>query len=258
MIDNDLVRCVEELSMNAWPALQTLHDDGWVLRFANGYGRRANAVYSHNAGCKDIMEKIRACEALYRSKGQRAIFKLTQASLPAGLDEILAADGYATDAHTAVQLLDLARWQGARRTSTGSVHRSGVTLSEAPGGEWLAAYARMSEIKNEEMLTHEQILRAIIPIRRFASISVDGQAVACGLGVLQNGWVGFYDIRVDSAFRRQGYAHELMTALLAWARSEGAVHGYLQVMLDNPAALALYAKLGFRQAYDYWYRVKAF
>jgi ribosomal protein S18 acetylase RimI-like enzyme len=261
MIETDLIRQVEELSMNAWPALQTLHDDGWVLRYADGYTRRANAVYPLYAGRKSLQKKIRACEAFYRAKGQRVIFKLTEASLPTALDETLAAYGYETDAQTAVQLLDLRRWDGAPPTSTlptVAVHRLDVVLSETLGGDWLAAYARMSNIKDEEMVTHGQILSAIIPAKRFATISVDDKIIACGLGILQNGWVGFYDIRTDSAFRRQGHAYGVMAALLAWAKAEGAVHGYLQVMVDNPPALALYEKLGFREAYRYWYRVKSF
>lgn len=251
MIDNNLIGHVEELSMNAWPALQSLHDDGWVLRFTNGYSRRANAVYPLYPGSKDIHEKIRACEALYRGQGLKTIFKLTEASQPANLDEILTTDGYQTDARTGVWLLDLARYEGQ------TTPPPSLTLSETPGSDWMAAYARMSGTKNDEMLTHRQILRAIIPEQRFASITVAGQIVACGLGVLQNGWVGFYDIRTDPAFRRQGHAHGLMQALLAWAKGQGAVHGFLQVMLDNPPALALYSKLGFRRAYEYWYRVKA-
>jgi ribosomal protein S18 acetylase RimI-like enzyme len=250
MIENDLIRTVEELSMNAWPALKTLHDDGWVLRFADGYGgRRSNAVYSHYAGNRNLREKIRACEALYRSRGQRVIFKLTQASLPSHLNEMLAANGYETDARTGVQFLDLAQWDGTPPPS--------VILSDKPDADWLAAYARLSNIKDKEMLTHGKIVRAILPAKRFAAISVDGQIIACGLGVLQNDWVGFYDIRTDSAFRRQGHANGVMAALLAWAKSQGAVHAYLQVMLDNPPALALYEKQGFRPAYEYWYRMKA-
>jgi len=39
-----MIRHIEELALNAWPALQTLLLDGWVVRFANGYTRRANSV----------------------------------------------------------------------------------------------------------------------------------------------------------------------------------------------------------------------
>ena len=34
-----MIRLIEELSLNAWPALQTVLYDGWVLRFADGYTR---------------------------------------------------------------------------------------------------------------------------------------------------------------------------------------------------------------------------
>ena len=243
------IRHVEELSMNAWPALYSLYDDGWVLRFANGYGRRSNAVYPLYAGSKDVKEKIRDCEALYRSQGQRVVFKLTRACIPADLDAILVDDGYQADGHTSIQLLDVG--------NRAYIPDPAVALSETLSADWLTAYARMSALKDEDRATCERILRGILPARRFASIAVDGQIVACGLGVLQAGSIGFYNIVTDSAFRRQGYAWTVMTALLAWAKTEGAVRGYLQVMLDNPPALAMYARLGFREAYQYWYRMKA-
>jgi GNAT superfamily N-acetyltransferase len=249
MTENDLIRSLEELSMNAWPALHSLYDDGWVLRFANGYGRRSNSVYPLYAGSKDVKEKIRDCEALYRSQGQRVVFKLTKACVPADLDAILAEDGYHTDAHTGIQLLDL----GSRAYAPDPA----VALNETLSADWLAAYAAMSALKDEDRPTCERILRSILLDRRFASIVVDGQVVACGLGVLQGGSIGFYNIVTDSAFRRQGYAWRVMATLLAWAKAEGAVRGYLQVMLNNPPALALYARLGFKEAYQYWYRMKA-
>ena len=249
MTDPSLIRRIEERSLNAWPAPQTLLDDGWVLRFGNGYTRRANAIYPLYAGSRPLEEKLYACEALYRSQGQPTIFKVTEASQPAGLDAALAARGYQTDAQTGVQLLDL-------RHSEWALPRD-VTLSETADADWFSAYARMSGLVRAEKLAHEKILAAILPTRRFAAIRVEGEIVACGLAVLQDGWVGFYDIRTDPAFRRQGHAYRVMVALLAWAKSAGALDAYLQVMLNNPPALNLYARLGFQQAYHYWYRTKA-
>lgn len=248
MTDPALICHVEELSLNAWPARQTLLDDGWVLRFGDGYTRRANAIYPLYPSQHRLEEKLKACEALYHSQGQPSIFKLTEASQPAGLDEFLAAQGYTTDAQTSVQFLDIRHEEWTAPQD--------VTLSEAPDADWLAAYARMSGLKNEEMRLHEALVRAILPARRFASVRVGDDVVACGLAVLQDGWVGFYDIRTDPAFRRQGHAQGVMKSLLAWAKAAGAAQSYLQMMLNNPPALALYAGLGFRQIYHYWYRMK--
>jgi ribosomal protein S18 acetylase RimI-like enzyme len=76
------------------------------------------------------------------------------------------------------------------------------------------------------------------------------------LGVLQDGFIGLYDIVVDAELRRKGCGEQVVRDLLAWGKRSGAHSAYLQVMLNNPAALGLYAKVGYRAAYTYWYRVK--
>ena len=246
--ETGLIRSMEERSLNAWPALQTLIYDGWVLRFAQGYTRRANSVNPLYPSTQDVNEKIRACEQMYSGKGLSTIFKMTSQSNPAQLDALLAGQGYQTDAHTSVQLVDLENCTAAASSK--------IDLASELPDAWLLAYDRMSNVGAESRSTHAHILRSILPEKRFASINLDGRLIACGLGVCQDGWIGLYDIVTDPDFRRQGYGRLLIEGLLAWAKSRGAQRGYLQVMLNNPPALALYAKLGYREAYRYWYRIK--
>jgi ribosomal protein S18 acetylase RimI-like enzyme len=90
----------------------------------------------------------------------------------------------------------------------------------------------------------------------FAVLRLDGQVASCGLGVLEDGYLGLFDIIVDPAARRMGLGECLVRDLLVWGKRKGAHQSYLQVMKDNAPARALYAKLGYREAYAYWYRVK--
>jgi GNAT superfamily N-acetyltransferase len=107
----------------------------------------------------------------------------------------------------------------------------------------------------EEHQTHREILEAI-PSRRFlASLADAGQVVACGLGVLETGYLGLFDLITDPHQRNRGYGTKLLTSLLRWAQENGASHAYLQVVGKNAPARHLYAKLGFEEAYPYWYRV---
>ena len=47
----------------------------------------------------------------------------------------------------------------------------------------------------------------------------------------------------------------MIGALWDWSREHGARAMYLQVELDNPAARALYASLGFTRSHGYHFRV---
>ena len=53
-----------------------------------------------------------------------------------------------------------------------------------------------------------------------------------------------------------GYGEQLVRNLLMWGKQQGARAAYLQVMLNNAPALRLYAKIGFLEEYQYWYRVR--
>nr|MDH4438764.1 GNAT family N-acetyltransferase [Rhizobium sp.] len=57
--------------------------------------------------------------------------------------------------------------------------------------------------------------------------------------------------------RGEGLGVEILSTALRWARMRGARTAWLQVVADNEAALALYAKMGFAEAYRYHYWRKA-
>lgn len=72
--------------------------------------------------------------------------------------------------------------------------------------------------------------------------------------VIENGYMGLFDIVVDRECRDRGLGRQLMKELLKLGMAEGAATAYLQVMLDNLQAVRLYEGLGFQKAYEYWYR----
>ena len=221
--------------------------DGWLLRFAEGYTRRANSVNPLCLSTLELDKKLAFCERLYHERELPVIFKLTDAAQPPGLDAVLAARGYRVDAPTSVQLLDLDRatLQPAPDVKT----------DEALTAQWLDTYSRISGLSDRNRAILPRILSNIIPAHGYASLSVEGRIVTAGLGVVQSGCTGLYDIVTDPAFRSRGYGRQVVEGLLMWGRAQGASIAYLQVMLDNAPALRLYANLGFVEHYRYWYRV---
>jgi GNAT superfamily N-acetyltransferase len=243
-----LITTLEELSLNAWPAHQTMLYDGWVIRFANGYTKRANSVNPLYPSTLDLEEKIAFCESLYCEQKLDVVYKLTPASHPENLDEILEAKGYGKDSATSVQLFDL-------RSSSVSPSPA-VVVNESLSDRWLDTYCRMSAVDDRRRESLQRILFNIVPKRFFASLIVDTKVVAAGLGVLQADYIGLFDIVVDREFRNRGYGRQIVESILYWGKQNGAQQSYLQVMLNNPPALHLYSKIGYVEKYQYWYRIR--
>ncbi len=241
------IAMIEELSLNALPALHTALFDGWVVRFAQGYTRRANSVNPLYPGAFDLTDKIMQAEMLYRQRHLPTVFKLTPQSIPSELDDRLHRRSYREESGASVQVLDgLPTSQSAR-----------VSLSSTLTETWLKAYFRLNSTPIRFYAVMKTMLANIVPTRAFAALIHEQEIVAVGLGVLERGYVGLFDIVTAPALRRQGLGEELVLALLDWGRRGGASQSYLQVVPTNTPALRLYAKLGFSEAYQYWYRVRA-
>jgi ribosomal protein S18 acetylase RimI-like enzyme len=244
-----IITQLEELSINAWPSLQTMLYDGWVLRFSDGYTKRANSSNPLYGGVLSVDEKIDACEKLYSDRRLDTVFKLTAASCPAGLDGTLSARGYVLEPGCAVQTLDL-------QNGIAKLGDPAVTLSSDVSDGWLSAFCQMSDLDQRKKGTAERMLLNIVPQKRLASISDNERGIiACGMAVLQGDHVGLFDIVTHKDLRRRGHGRQLVSGLLHWAKENGARRAYLQVTLDNEAALSLYSGLGFVESYRYWYRI---
>jgi ribosomal protein S18 acetylase RimI-like enzyme len=243
-----MIRLIEEFSYNMLPALRTVYYDGWLLRFADGYTRRANSAQSLYYSVIPLEEKIDHCEKVYAAQGQRTIFKLTTGSQPDDLDRRLAERGYAVEAPSKVLLRSLENFEGDEDELS--------STREQPDDEWIAQYCELAEYDPNHLPTMRKMLEQIIPPTVYKVLRLPDQTVACGVAVLERGYLGMIDIAVNPALREQGWGTRLVTSLLAWGKKRGATQAYLQVQGDNTAALRLYEKLGYREMYQYWYRVK--
>ena len=246
----DMIKVIEELSLNSWPAIQTMLYDGWILRFANGYTKRSNSVNPLFSSLLNIEEKIQSCEKLYEKMGLDVVFKMTSRVFPRNLDRILESMGYMYDSPTSVQILELGNIDL-------SLARKAI-FSEKLSREWLNDFCELIRTKDKRKFSLKKILDNIVTAKCFASFREEGQGpmICSGLGVLQGKYLGLYNIVTAVNFRDQGYGTRMVLNLLDWGKRKGAETAYLHVELINKPALKIYSRLDFREIYRYWYRIK--
>jgi GNAT superfamily N-acetyltransferase len=244
------IRFIEELSLNAWPAPQTVYDDGWVLRFGEGYTRRANSVNPLYTPSSNLDEHIRRCEAWYRAHKQDAIFKMTPLALPKELDKVLIRQGYREEATSSVQTMDL------NQIATPDSNHN-IVIAPELSDEWLDLFGSMRAIDKKYTGIMRRIMSRIVPTSAFAVLYVDQAPAAVGLAVAERGYVGLFNITTHPNMRNRGLGEQIVLHLLDWGKTQGATQSYLEVMIDNPSALRLYEKLGYHEIYQYWFRVKS-
>jgi ribosomal protein S18 acetylase RimI-like enzyme len=241
-------RDLEELALTTWPALQQWLYDGWVVRSAGGHTRRANSVNPLYPAYHDPAEKIARCEQWYAAANLSTVFRLNAHTAPPALDRLLDARGY--------RLVDLSLTLHRRLDTWTMPDELRGTLRSEALADWLTLYCRLGSKVPEQQQTHMAILQATPAPRIFASLWDRDQVVACAVGVLAAGALSIVDVVTAPQHRQQGYGTSLLSQMFAWAQRAGAGDVALQVQGDNTAARSLYARLGFREMYTYWYRVR--
>ena len=242
--DLDHIRGLEERAFNAWPALQTVLADGWVLRFAAGYTKRANSINALTPSTS-IDAVLPVAAPLYARQGLPLIARLSPLAGD-GADATLAGLGWRRLDETIVM---------TARLGQSFTPDPAVAIAAMPDRIWSDGFADANSVATRHRATHDLMLAAIRCPSAFAYLADNGTALAWGLGVAERGWVGLFDVVTAATARRQGTARRLVTSLLAWGPQYGAHSAYLQVVASNAPAIALYRSLGFVEAYRYHYRM---
>jgi GNAT superfamily N-acetyltransferase len=235
---------IEEAALNAWPAPRQVIYDGWLLRFASGYTKRANSINPLYPSSIPFDEKIAHCEKLYALAGLPALFRLPEPFTPDGLVPALTKAGYAAFDPTLVL---------GREVHVQDGGSNGVEVRQMEKDAWLCLRADLTGKSLAKWMKHGEILNTIIPRKALFGLFAKGKPLACGMGVVEGNLLGFFSVLTAPTERKKGYGRKMMHVLTNWGVREGADYGYLQVEDDNEPAKAMYTRLGFSLCYKYDY-----
>lgn len=236
-IDRALVAALETRLVRALPVVESTTIDGWHVPFGRGQVGRMNSVTTFATTPWDLFETVETVERRYRARRRPPMFRLT--ALDAELDDLLFARGYERSGDVLVMT----------GPASGDPDPE-VTMTSAVTPSWLADLRRMMGSTEERIAELGESLSGL-PLRHGA-FRIRDRGV--GLAVVDDGWLGVFDVAVDESSRRSGLARRLCSAMLGWGAEHGAGDAYLQVLEGNVAAVALYGSLGFTESYRYWYR----
>ena len=244
---------IEQLSLKQWPAIQTINLGGWQVRLANGFTKRANSVSVTDVNQTELQSYIEKCEQIYEEHQLPTTFKLTSFAHADELDHILQLQGYKRIDTTNVMIKSITD-EDSTTCSASSLYT--YRVKDYISVKWLADYCRLSMLSESNIPTIIDLLTKTEGNVRFVQIFDDKKVIAVGMTVITDGIAGFYNIIVDSHYRKQGVGTMLMQILLQQAKLNGAESFSICVVADNIAAVKLYRKLGFTDCYQYWYRQK--
>jgi GNAT superfamily N-acetyltransferase len=225
------------------PVRERLGD--WLLRAAGGFTGRANSVLPVGEPGLPLDAALRRVQDFY------ARVRLpVQAEVIVGsrLVEDLQARGWvAARPQQADTLVQVAALTAAGPVPSGRGDAADVGLSERLDDDWLERYGRSAG-------NDPGVVRSVLESgERVSFARVAEPAIAIGRAVVTQGWLGVSAVEVESGQRRRGLGSSVVDALLSWGSACGARSAYVQVLADNDAALALYARRGFRTHHAYRY-----
>ena len=240
---------IERIHAETWPAIETWDYDGWQLRFARGYTKRANSITTAERGSRPLETKIAACEAAYEARRVTPVFRLPGTAEIAETDGALERHGYAKIDKTSIRVAALEEPLPPRGDE--------INIARRPTEEWLNHQAAWNDLDAGQRGAFSAIARGIRRPAAFALLWSGAVAVAAGLAVRQGELLCLHSIITAPKERGRGFGRALTRGLMRWGQTHGATLVWLQVVKSNTPALRLYNALGFgREIYRYHYRAR--
>jgi ribosomal protein S18 acetylase RimI-like enzyme len=242
----------------AWPALVAEPLGDWLLRASDGFSARANSVMAVGDPGMPFGEALTRVEDFYRGHGLPAWAQVVVGSdAHRGFEDAGWVPARPGEADTEFQIASVSRALRAARDMLPPVVPE-VSRGTAAGPAWLAG--------DDRALSHRAAALGVLEGPDdvvFAAVAADpaepagrarrGPLIAKARAGSGGDWVGITDVWVSPDHRRRGLAAAVMAELLEWGAELGATTAYVQTRGDNPAALALYERLGFQTHHSYRY-----
>ncbi len=239
---------LDRLLRAGWPAHTEVPVDGWIARLSSGVTQRANSVLPLAAPA-DLAATLDRVEQLYRAHGVTPSFQIGPNAQPEHLDEVLAERGYQAGSQANIDIAAVEDVLAALAHSDSAQ----VRVSGEPDADWMDLWWSVDARGDEaaKAVAHQILLGGDA---RYAIRRDEHGPSAIGRLALVGDWAGLYCLAVRPDARRTGQAGAIIRALLEQARDQGVRQVWLQVLVDNHGARALYRRLGFHTAAEYHYR----
>lgn len=250
MVDEAMVRGLQERAARALPAEYVEDLAGWWLRHAPRCAWWAGATLPHGAAePEELVRRVVQAERFYARHGAVARFQISPHACPDRLDAVLEERGYRRHSPVSVQTAPTARV--VSRTEPGSPR---IRVDGHPTAAWFDTWRAVS---GGDPSAERAVLERVELPSVYASAVIGNDVVAVGRAVADTGWAGVFGMATLPWARGRGAARAVLAALARWASDSGSAAMYLQVEPGNVAALRLYGQAGFTEAFRYHYRAAA-
>lgn len=239
------LRRVEELFLNSMSVPEQLLWDGWLLRFAPNDVKRARSANRFATSAQPIEDQVDHIEMFYRERGLAPLYRITSLEEP-GLDAALEGRKYRRFDESIVMIAEL--------KEPSSPPGADLRFEMVDARRLVQECGAMRHSEDPAIAAHLRRL-SYGPLPQFRLLAWQDDVLAGGgLSMREDEWVGLFDVHIEAAQRNRGIGTALCAYLMEQARLWGSERAWLAVEASNDAALTVYTRLGFLEAYRYWYR----